>query len=102
MMKHILLGGAAAALLTLDISGAQAGPRVGGDGNTTAERLLLQRAEWDRARKIGGYEDPITALTNLFNGTATKRTIQPTLEAVGNETFQDYQERIDKQLAAQE
>lgn len=77
-----------------------AGPRVAGE-STAAEQNLLLRAEWERARLIGGYEDPFTALANLLNGTPSDRTIQPRLEAIGNETIESYREQFRETIAKQ-
>ncbi|MEM9140499.1 MAG: hypothetical protein AAGB15_11790 [Pseudomonadota bacterium] len=88
------------ALMIAPATLTQAGPRLSGE-STAAEQNLLLRAEWERARLIGGYEDPITALRNLFNGTPTKRTIQPRLNAFGNETIEAYRAQIREALVDQ-
>jgi len=56
------------------------------------QQNLLLRAEWERARAIGGYEDPFTALRNLFSGNATERTVQPMLRIDGSTTIQELRE----------
>lgn len=40
------------------------------------ERYWITRAEWYRAKALGGYSDPLTALGNLISGAATARDIQ--------------------------
>ncbi|MEM7059531.1 MAG: hypothetical protein AAF557_18250 [Pseudomonadota bacterium] len=99
-MRKLALTGLVA-VMALSPLLAQAGPRNSGD-NAAQEQNLLLRAEWERAKQIGGYEDPITALVNLFNGTPTVRTIQPKLQVNGNETFEEYKRRIAQDLSRQQ
>ena len=40
------------------------------------EKWAIFRAEAKRARELGGYSDPITALCNLFSGNVTERDFQ--------------------------
>lgn len=40
------------------------------------EKWAIFRAEAKRARELGGYSDPITALCNLFSGNVTERDVQ--------------------------
>lgn len=70
---------------------AEAGALKRGD---TAEQRTLLRGEWERARAIGGYEDPITAFSNLFSGRTSARTVQPTLRVDGSTTIQDLRQNF--------
>lgn len=40
------------------------------------EKWAIFRAEAKRARDVGGYSDPITALCNLFSGNVTEKDFQ--------------------------
>lgn len=97
-MRTLALSGLAAVMAFSPLL-AEAGPRRA--DNATQEQLLLLRAEFERAQQIGGYEDPITALINLFGGETTERTVQRPLQANGNETFESYKEQIAEDLARQ-
>ncbi|MEM7422604.1 MAG: hypothetical protein AAF334_02720 [Pseudomonadota bacterium] len=46
------------------------------------ERYWIMQAELARARAIGGYNDPITAIGNLLSGQATGRDIQPPITTI--------------------
>ena len=39
------------------------------------ESHQLMQAEMDRAQKLGGYSDPLTAASNISNGDSTERDI---------------------------
>ena len=39
------------------------------------EAQQLMQAEMDRAQKLGGYSDPLTAASNISNGVSTERDI---------------------------
>ena len=39
------------------------------------ESHQLMQAEMDRAQKLGGYSDPLTAASNISNGVSTERDI---------------------------
>ena len=39
------------------------------------ESHQLMQAEMDRAQKLGGYSDPLTALSNISKGVSTERDI---------------------------
>ena len=38
-------------------------------------RQQILKEEWRRAREVGGYNDPITAFSNLVNGRWTEKDV---------------------------
>lgn len=73
---------------------AQAGSLTG--DNPGENQGVVIEAEWERAQAIGGYEDPFTALANVFSGTVNERTIQPKILVFENETIEQYRARVGK------
>ena len=75
MTKILILPLVAGALLATSVP-SEAGFRFGGSRDGWKQQQMLKE-EFRRAREVGGYNDPITALMNLLNGTATERDIRP-------------------------
>jgi len=78
MIKKFVLGLAAAALLVgtavTDADAKRKKRRV--DTNKGWERQIETQAELERARAVGGYDDPVTAIVNLFNGKPAGKNLQ--------------------------
>lgn len=78
MIKKLVLGLAAVALLfgaaVTDADAKRKKKRV--DTNKAWERQVETQAELERARAVGGYDDPITAIVNLFNGKPAGKNLQ--------------------------
>ena len=70
----------------------QANPLTG--DNPGENQGVVIEAEWERAKAIGGYEDPFTAVANLFSGNATDRTFQPKITVYENEDIDQYRARV--------
>ena len=71
-MRIVLLAMAAGSIM-LSGTAAQAQYR---DYGERLEKWAIFRAEAKRAREVGGYNDPITALCNLFSGNVTEKDFQ--------------------------
>lgn len=93
-MPKIVLSSVVAIIMLSPIL-ASATPRTG-DKPGRAQNVVL-KAEWERAQLIGGYEDPLTALFNVFNGTVTERTLQPKISVQESETIEQYKTRVAKE-----
>lgn len=81
LMKHFLMTMFGAGLAVSLVGPADAGTRKNQrGGETTAEdQYKTVKAEWKRARSVGGYPDPVTAVISLVNGTLPETAIQPGL-----------------------
>jgi hypothetical protein len=77
-MKTILWTTAAATLVVMSFADAEARVRKGGE-NTAQEQNLKLKAEWDQARRAGGYPDPISALLAVINGEPLATFLQPVI-----------------------
>lgn len=55
--------------------------------NAVVEQRLRLKAEWARARKVGGYSNPVTALINLFSGTDIGNAVQRVIKDPPPETI---------------
>ncbi|MEO1491916.1 MAG: hypothetical protein AAFV19_07160 [Pseudomonadota bacterium] len=76
-MHRLLIVTLAAAIAVTAASEADAGKRKGRGGETTAEdQFKTVQAEWKRARSLGGYPDPYSAVVGLLNGTLPEGAIQ--------------------------
>ena len=74
MTKAVLLAVCAAVLLSA--GSAHAGSKLlrsGGVNDWKKQRLIDEESR--RARAVGGYNDPVTALRNVLNGRATAKDI---------------------------
>lgn len=81
MFKTLLLPAIAGAVLATSVTSASAfGKRP--DGQDRWEQQQILQEEYRRSREIGGSSDPITALVNLFSGTATERDIRPAVNHI--------------------
>lgn len=92
MQKLAIIG--LAAMMAVTPLMAQAGSLTG--DNPGENQGVVIKAEWERAQAIGGYEDPFTALANLFSGTVTERTYQPKILVFENEDIDQYRARVGK------
>ena len=54
---------------------AQAGSRI--PDSDKWEQDLIREAQRDHARKVGGYNDPFTAFSNLLSGNLTEKGYRP-------------------------
>lgn len=63
---------------------AQAGSLLGGNGfsNQSYKQQVILEEERRRARAVGGYNDPITALRNLFAGQLTEKDVSPGVNTI--------------------
>jgi len=70
------------ALATAILLALPEGPATGGERgeNIAAEQRLRLQAEWARARAVGGYPDPFTALGAALRGEPIPGALQPALE----------------------
>lgn len=93
-MQKLVLSGVAAIMAAAPVI-TEANPRTGDNPGRTQNVVL--KAEWERARAIGGYEDPFTAFANVLNGTVSERTIQPKIRVQDNEDFEQYKARVSKE-----
>ena len=48
-----------------------------GPTSDDCERLFIQKAETARAKAVGGYDDPLTALSRLFSGEVDQNQVFP-------------------------
>ena len=80
MTKTLVLPAIAGAIL-LSAGTAQAGFGMRNAQDRWEQQQILQE-EFRRAREAGGYNDPITALINLFSGTATEQDIRPAVNHI--------------------
>lgn len=71
-MNKIILLTLAAALFA---GTAQAGGKFGSPRNHGNWKQYQVEEEFRRAREVGGYNDPITALSNILSGRATSKDI---------------------------
>lgn len=75
MFKTLLLPAIAGALLATATTSASAFGL--GHAQDRWEKQQILKEEFRRSREVGGSTDPITALFNLFSGTATERDVRP-------------------------
>ena len=83
MTKTFILSIATVAILA-GANTVQAGPKFGLNAQERWKQQQILNEEWRRAREVGGYNDPITAFTNLFRGEATEKDLRQ-----GVNTIQD-------------
>ena len=74
-MKTLALIPVATALI-LSAGAAQAGSKGFSSNNQHWKQQQILKEEWRRAREVGGYNDPATALNNVLNGRATEKDIR--------------------------
>ena len=74
----------AALAIAVSAGSAEAGFRFPGgmDAQDRYEQRQILDEEFRRAREVGGYNDPITALVNLLSGTATERDVRPAVNTI--------------------
>ncbi len=92
-MQKLAIAGVAA-VITFSPLMARASSLTG--DNPGENQGVVIEAEWERAQAIGGYEDPFTALANLFSGDVTDRTYQPKITVYENEDIDQYRARVGK------
>lgn len=72
MKKALLLASAVA----LTAGAADAGSRFGRpNGQQYWKQQQILAEEFRRARAVGGYNDPLTALSNVLSGNATEKDV---------------------------
>ena len=80
MMRTIVLGLSGAALLigtaATDADAKHRKKRYRADTNRALERQAETQYELDRARAVGGYDDPITAIQKWLNGEPAGKNFQ--------------------------
>lgn len=80
MLRTLILGLAGAALLigtaVVDADAKHRKKRYRADTNKAQERQAEIQYELDRARAVGGYDDPITAIGKLLNGEPAGKNFQ--------------------------
>lgn len=72
-------------LIASSLAAAVALPASAGDfmiERDSFENRIVREARRDHARSVGGYNDPITALRNLFAGELTEKDIAPGINTV--------------------
>lgn len=80
-MKSLALIPVAAALI-LSAGAAQAGSKGFSSGQQYWKQQQILKEEWRRAREVGGYNAPATALNNVLNGRATEKDIRPGVTSI--------------------
>ena len=81
MTKMLVLPIVTASLLAAATT-AEAGFRLRDDAQDRWEQRQILNEEFRRAREVGGYNDPITALVNLLSGRATERDVRPAVNTI--------------------
>lgn len=80
MPRTLILGLAGAALLigsaVVDADAKHRKKRYRADTNKAQERQAETQYELDRARSVGGYDDPITAIGKFLNGEPAGKNLQ--------------------------
>ena len=82
MTKSLILSAAALAIVA-SATVAEAGFKFGGmNAQDRWKQQKILDEEFRRAREVDGYNDPITAFSNLLNGTATEKDIRPGVNTI--------------------
>lgn len=74
-MKTFALLPVATALI-LFAGAAHAGSKGFSSNQQYWKQQQILKEEWRRAREVGGYNDPVTAMSNIANGRATEKDIR--------------------------